>query len=398
MAGPAAAPLDLLPATRAELEKLVRCSTAPHCAVERARIVLLAAAGWSNAKIGRGVGCTEKSARKWRERFRRDPRVRVLRDAGRSGRPSKVAVADRCHLVKLACSRPDGKRTPFRDVWTHRALADALFEDQGVRLSRSEVGRILRADDIRPHHVRMWLHSPDPDFDAKVREVCRVYNDLHRSAHILCVDEKTCIQALKRRHPMSAAKKRRAGRFEFEYRRNGTRTLIAAYDVRCGHVYGECRPRRTAADLIEFMEEVAKRYPTGDVYIVWDNLNIHHGPRWQEFSARHGGRFHFVYTPKHASWLNQIEIWFGILQRRLLKYGSFANVKELTVGILGFIDHWNTVEAHPFRWTFRGDRRTKPDTVRRRRGTIRPWPSSTPKSMTPAPSGISSAASPASTT
>ena len=119
-------------------------------------------------------------------------------------------------------------------------------------------------------------------------------------------------------------------------------------------MFGQCRAQRTGNDLSEFMDALARKYPTGDVYIVWDNLNIHNGEKWQEFSRQHGGRFHFVHTPLHASWVNQIEIWFGILQRRLLRYGEFNNVKELSDRIEGFIKHWNHFEAHPFRWTFRG--------------------------------------------
>ena len=114
---------------------------------------------------------------------------------------------------------------------------------------------------------------------------------------------------------------------------------------------------RTAANLVSFMEELARRYPTGDVYIVWDNLNIHYDgrdERWTRFNERHGGRFHFVYTPLHASWVNQIEIWFSILQRRVLRHGSFSTVAEPTRRIMSFIAQWNRYECHPFRWTFRG--------------------------------------------
>jgi transposase len=124
--------------------------------------------------------------------------------------------------------------------------------------------------------------------------------------------------------------------------------------MRTGKVYGECRARRTAADLAEFMEAVARQYPVGDVYIVWDNLNIHHGEAWKEFNAKHGGRFHFVYTPKHASWENQIEIWFSVLQRRILRRGHFTSKAALVDRIDGFMAHWNQHEAHPFNWKFRG--------------------------------------------
>jgi hypothetical protein len=139
----------------------------------------------------------------------------------------------------------------------------------------------------------------------------------------------------------------------FPFVSDGTSTLIAAFDVRTGRVFGRCR-RRTAAGLTAFMEELARRYPRGDVYVVWDNLNIHHGPRWAEFNERHGGRFHFVHTPLHASWVNQVEIWFSLLARGVLRHSSFRTRRELEDAVRAFIVAWNR-EAHPFRWTFRGD-------------------------------------------
>jgi hypothetical protein len=153
---------------------------------------------------------------------------------------------------------------------------------------------------------------------------------------------------------MQPAAPGRPGRFEFEYRRRGTRALIGAFDIRTGEVFAHVGPRRTAEDIMEFMEDLARRYLKGDVYIVWDNLNIHCGDEWTRFNRRHGHRFHFVHTPIHASWVNQIEIWFGILQRRVLRHGDFSSALDLERRLLGFVRHWNAHEAHPFRWTFRG--------------------------------------------
>jgi transposase len=207
---------------------------------------------------------------------------------------------------------------------------------------------------IRPHRVRLWLHSPDPDFQSKVARICRLYRSPPKGAAVVCVDEKTGMQALERRFPLRPAAPGRAPRREFEYVRHGTRTLIAAFDVRTGRVLAHCGPKRSARELERFMEALARAYPTGEVYVVWDNLNIHTGVRWDEFNARHGGRFHFVFTPLHASWVNQIEIWFSVLARRVLRDGSFTSASELTARVLGFVRHWNAKEAHPFRWTFRG--------------------------------------------
>jgi len=171
---------------------------------------------------------------------------------------------------------------------------------------------------------------------------------------VLCIDEKTCIQAVTRKHPVVYPQPGSPGRFEFEYQRHGTIALLAAFDVRSGEVFGQCRRRRTGADLNQFMEAIAKRYPEGEVFVVWDNLNIHRGPAWDAFNQRHRRRFNFVFTPKHASWVNQIELWFSILQRRVIRYGQFGSRSALSASIESFIAHWNRHEAHPFRWTFRG--------------------------------------------
>lgn len=344
----------IAPSTRGQLEKTSRKHRAPHRDALRSKIVLLAGEGLSNAEIARRVGCTDKTVRKWRGRFAGHGSVKALKDRKRSGRPARVTVEQRVELVKLACERPDGSKAAFRDVWTYESLAEVFRATTGVVLSASEVGRLLRRSDLKPHRVRPWLHSPDPEFREKARVICKLYLNIPTGAHLVCVDEKTGMQALERKYSGRPAAPGRLGREEFEYIRHGTTTLIGAFDVRTGRVFGECRPTRKAPDLVEFMEHLALRYPKGDVYVVWDNLNIHHGERWNEFNARHDGRFHFVHTPIHASWLNQVEIWFGILHRRLLKRGSFTTIEDLLLKVSGFIAHWNLNEAHPFDWKFRG--------------------------------------------
>jgi len=203
----------------------------------------------------------------------------------------------------------------------------------------------------------VWLHSPDPQFREKVANICDLYLNPPENAVVLCVDEKPGIQALGRKYPTKQAAVGRNGRFEFEYKRNGTRKLLAAFNPHTGQVYAEMRATRKAVDLVEFMEAVAEQHPGGDVHVVWDNLNIHYDgkdERWTRFNARHGGRFHFHYTPIHASWVNQVELLFSILQRRVLRYGEFDSLEELDAAVLGFLDHWNTHESKPFRWTFKG--------------------------------------------
>jgi len=355
MSGPSAQRIVLRRRLRRSLETITRSSREPHARVVRARIVLLAAEGVANAEIARRVGCEVKTVRKWRRRMAARPQVASLEDDMRIGRPPTVPVLARLELVKLACARPADNKAPFREVWSADALRVALERATGFKMSTSEVRRTLHDEEIRPHRMRVWLHSPDPDFASKVRRICGLY--LSAPAHdevVLCVDEKTGMQALERKHPSRRPGVRRVGRHEFEYIRRGTRTLIAAFDPHTGQVFGRCSRRRKATDLLRFMDEVAKRYPRKRITIVWDNLNIHSGPRWEAFNRRHGGRFRFVYTPLHASWVNQVEIWFSILARRVLRYASFASTTELAAAVRAFIVHWNAHEAHPFRWTFRG--------------------------------------------
>jgi transposase len=246
----------------------------------------------------------------------------------------------------------------FRDVWTYGSLSDVLAAKTGYRLSTSEIGRILRFKEIRPHHVAQWLRSEDPDFLPKAQAVCDLYLNPPKDAVVVCVDEKP-MQALERRHPTHVARDDGTVRYEYEYKRHGTQVLLAAFDIKTGKVLGQVLPRRTAPALVDFMESLARRYPTQQVHVVWDNLNVHYDgkdDRWVRFNARHGGRFHFVYTPKHASWMNQVEIWFSILHRRILRHGDFGSTRHQKDEVEGFIRHWNQKEAHPFRWTWRTDR------------------------------------------
>jgi hypothetical protein len=176
----------------------------------------------------------------------------------------------------MACGLPGEFGVTSHTVWTYDALQQAFAEKRpNEAMSRSSVVRILRGADIRPHRIKMWCHSPDPEFREKATRVCEMYLRPPEGAVVLCVDEKTGIQALGRRFPVKGARAGKGVRMDHHYKRNGTRKLIAAFEVATGRVYGEMRAKRTAADLVEFMETIAKRYPDQQVYIIWDNLNIH---------------------------------------------------------------------------------------------------------------------------
>lgn len=347
---------SLLPMSRCErlkVRRLSRSTQSPHVMVQRARALLSIRQGSGVVEVGRALGASSRWVSKWKARWLLSPCVETLSDADRSGRPAVISVATKCELVKLACDRPRG--SDFTTVWSQQALADALHRRTGARVSRSTVHRVLSAEGLRPHRVRQWLHSPDPQFRQKVARICGLYMKPPSGSIVVCIDEKP-MQALARKHP-TRHQPDASIRREFEYKRRGTCCLLASFDVQTGEVLGRVVKRRTGEALVSFLDLIATKHPGRQVYVVWDNLNIHldgKDGRWTAFNLRHRGRFHFVHTPLHASWVNQVEIWFSILQRRVLRHGSFDDVAALRAAVIGFISHWNRAEAHPFRWTFTG--------------------------------------------
>ena len=337
---------------RRVLERVVRRASSPQRDVLRARIALLADEGTPTGEIVRRLGVSKPVVCKWRQRVARSG-IEGLHDLGRSGRPARLTPAQRLELVALACEPQDGERrvTPTLEEIAERAV------DRGVvdRISISHLHRILEESELRPHRVRMWLHSIDPEFRRKATEICELYLNPPPGSIVLSIDEKTGIQALERKSSGRDPARGRARRREFEYIRHGTQSLIAAFEVASGKVFGRCGPRRTGEDLEVFMDGLAAQYPAGDIHVIWDNLNIHRAMnrRWNVFNERHGNRFHFHFTPLHASWVNQIELWFSILSRRCLRNASFRSTEGLRNAVLSFIQEWNH-QAHPFLWKFSG--------------------------------------------
>lgn len=338
---------------REALERVARRPSSSQRDVLRARIALLASEGVSTGEIVRRLGVSKPVVCKWRKRVATHG-LSGLRDLERSGRPARLTPAQRLELVALACepsNSEEGRVTPTLDEVIQRAV------DRGVvdHISRSHLHRILQGCELRPHRVRMWLHSVDPEFRRKATEICDLYLHPPEGSVVLSIDEKTGMQALERKALGRDPAPGRLRRREFEYVRHGTQSLIASFEVGTGEVFGHCGATRTGDDLEAFMEALAVKYPVGDVHIIWDNLNIHRamGSRWDAFNARHGRRFHFHYTPLHASWVNQIELWFAILSRRCLRHASFRSTESLCRAVLTFIEDWN-LRAHPFRWTFSG--------------------------------------------
>jgi transposase len=337
--------------TKQELEKLVRATTSPIRAVFRARIILLAMEGNNYSKIVSFLNTSFATVRKWIKRFNQNPDLESLNDAQRSGRPLTIPAIAKCEIIKFACSDVKSVNLGSGNTWTIKTLQKCVEKSTGVSLSKSEVSRILNHRDLRPHKMKMWLHSPDPFFQEKVTKICSLYLHPPTDGVVLCIDEKSGMQAIERKRSLSP---NGMIRLDYEYKRHGTQSLIACFEPNTGKVFGHCGKTRKKEDILNFMEGVAVRYPNQKVYVIWDNLNIHHGYSWYEFNKRHGNRFHFIYTPVHGSWINQIEIWFGILQRRVLKNSSIKSEEDLRMRVFNFIDEWNKIDCHPFKWQFRG--------------------------------------------
>lgn len=323
----------------------------------RARMVLLAADGESVSGIARRLGTSRWRVRQWLTRFRRR-RLRGLADRARSGRPRVITPLERHQVVAAACQSPRAFGV-VRNVWTHESLATALASKGLVRaISASSVGEILDEAEIKPHRIKMWCHSTDPDFQAKMRAIVALYVNRPRGEPVLCIDEKTGMQALSRSRALKPAAPGRDGRQDFEYRRNGTRCLFACFDTGTGRVLGRCTARRKREDFLAFLDLVATTYPQRRVHVVLDNLNTHKdskvGTFVTDWNRAHGDRFVFHYTPTHGSWLNQIELWFGLVSRRVLRHGQHASPDDLVSAIEEFIAVWNAKEGHAFRWSYRG--------------------------------------------
>lgn len=317
---------------------------------------MLAADGTSTTAIAKELGIEASTVSRWRGRIAREGLGKnvsdALADEARSGRPHRIAPLTRLQISAIACDPlPDGEGL---SGWT----LDLVVEEVAIRgiadVSRSSVHRILHENDVKPHRHKGWLHSPDPNFVEKVNEIVPLYLQCPARSVVVSFDEKTSMQAIERKYPDRPPGPGRLARHEFEYIRHGTQSLLATLNVHTGDVIADCGPTRTGDDMERHMERVAAHYPEVDVHVVLDNLNIHKGERWTRFNARHGGRFHFHYTPLHASWVNQIELFFGVLARRSLRRKSFRSTAELNAHVLAFVARWNGRDRKPFRWKFAG--------------------------------------------
>lgn len=377
---------------------------------ERAAIILLAFEGLQNQEIASIVGINRDQVGLWRRRWQgaferlvavecsesldrlRKEIVSLLSDRHRSGRPPRITSEQQAKLISLACEDPGQSNRPIA-CWTSRELAnEAVRREILDAISARWCRHLLARCKLRPHRNKYWLFSPDKydeDFEQRVATICQIYREaieLHqqRGVHTVCIDEQTGIQALERIALDLLPEPGRVAKREFEYKRHGTIGLFGNFHVATGRILSPLlRETRTEEDFLENLDGLLAHDRKGAWRIVVDNLNTHYSESCVRYIAaihdydgdlgRKGARgilkstttrkaflsdpnhrVRFIYLPRHTSWLNQIEIWFGVLRRKLTRLGSFASVTELTDKIIEFIDYYNSNLAKPYKWTYTG--------------------------------------------
>ncbi len=392
------------------LEALVRRSTAPQRLVKRAQIILLLAAGKTFNQVARALGVLRQTVYKWGKRWRTQARqlaeveaqersdpalsnrlAGLLLDAYRPGKPATFSPEQIVKLIAVACEPPQHSGRPITR-WGSRELAAEVVKRGIVKtIARSTVSQLLKEAKIKPHLSRYWLNAQPEDeavFDAQVRAICALYRQatqLHKlGIHLVSTDEKTGIQAVQHKYPAKPVRVGQVARIEHEYNRHGTLCLIANWEVATGRMVApSVGPRRTEADFLAHIQQTVALAPQDPWLFIVDNLNTHQSASLVEWVAHQCGieadlgvkdshgilksmasraafladpnhRIRFVYTPKHTSWLNQIEIWFSILAGRLLKRASFNSIEELHQALINFIEYFNATMAKPFKWTYAG--------------------------------------------
>jgi transposase len=344
---------------RAELDRLARARKAPLRMVQRAWIVLAASDGQHNARIARHLGLHVDTVRTWRGRFAATG-MKGLADRPRSGRPPVFSATVVAQVKALACSLPAEHGLPLSRWSAHDLALEVVTRGITETLSGSTVRRWLDADAIKPWLRRSWIFPRDPDFAAKAERVLDLYERVwegHRlrpDEYVISADEKSQLQALRRRHPDLPPGPERTRRVEFEYTRGGTLAYLAALDVHHATVIGRCAPTTGIVPFSDLVEQVMTTEPYASarrVFWVTDNGSSHAGQASIERMREAWPTTELVHLPIHASWLNQIEIYFSIVQRKVIKPADFADLSELEHRLLGFEARYNAT-ASPFNWRY----------------------------------------------
>jgi putative transposase len=336
-------PLTLTDDERTQLRSLAHSRTLPHALVARAKLVLWSAEGESNSQIAARLHWTKATVGKWRQRFLQH-RLPGLYDELRPGRPRTIEDEQVAALLKRTLSRKPAAGTH----WTVREAARA----SGI--SKSTVHRLFQAFALQPHRTRSFKLSTDPFFVEKVRDIVGLYLNPPDHALVLCVDEKSQIQALNRTQPVLPLGLGYVEGVTHDYVRHGTTTLFAALDIATGAVFTECKPRHRHQEFLSFLRQLDACIPEQlDVHLIVDNYSTHKHRKVRTWLAQRP-RYHIHYTPTYSSWLNQVERWFGLITQRAIRRGSFSSVKDLIETIDSFVQHYNR-SHRPFVWTATAD-------------------------------------------
>lgn len=280
---------------------------------------------------------------KWRNRFLKD-RLEGLKDAARSGKPVTITEAQKNKVIHLACRKP-GKGY---SNWSQQRIADK------VGISQSKVNTILKEQDLKPHKTEYWCgKSTDPEFESKMLTIVGLYLNPPENAIVLCVDEKTQIQALDRTQPELPLKSGLPRRLTATYKRNGVVNLIASLAVHQGEVVANTMESNNAENFLKFLKKLKRKYAGKKLHIIVDNLSVHKHASVKEWIAKNK-LIELHHTPTYSSWLNQVEIWFNILSKDVLKGAVWYSKKQLVDQLMTYVKTYNRERAKPFEWTYKG--------------------------------------------
>jgi len=336
-------PIFLSEEEHKQLRSMVNSRSLPHGLITRVRIVLMAAEGAPNRTIAQTVGLSAQMVCKWRRRYLQQG-LPGLHDELRPGRPRSISDEKVAALIhKTLQTKPhDGTH------WTIRSIAEE------TKLSRPTVHRIWQAFGLQPHRQRHFKLSTDPFFVEKVRDIVGLYLNPPDKAMVLCVDEKSQIQALDRTQPLLPMGLGYAEGVTHDYVRHGTTTLFAALDIATGQVLTCCKRRHRHQEYLDFLKQVDASVPHNlDIHLVVDNYATHKHTKVKRWLAAHP-RYQVHYTPTYASWLNQVEIWFNLITQKAIRRGTFKSVKDLVAHIEHFVKQYNG-KSRPFVWTATAD-------------------------------------------
>ena len=336
-----AADVEVREEDRATLVSWTRSSTVRAGLAVRARIVLAAADGEGTSAISRRLGVSRPTVIQWRDRYA-EAGLDGLDDAERSGRPKTIDDA----AIIAATLEPPPQRLGVTH-WSTRLLASQLG------IGHATIGRAWQRYGVQPWRRQTFKFSTDPQLEAKVRDIVGLYLNPPEKAVVLCVDEKSQIQALDRTAPILPLRPGLPEKATHDYKRNGTTTLFAALEVATGKVTDACYDRHGKAEFGDFMKKVARAYPRRQLHVVVDNYHTHKHPEINAWLAKNP-RITLHFTPTSGSWLNMVEVFFGIITRQAIRRGTFTSVKDLVAAISRFIDGWNE-RSHPFTWTKTAD-------------------------------------------